>query len=235
MGDDGLLQRFQITVWPDPPKHWKNIDRWPDTEAKRIAYQVFRKFDDLQVPYRSEENEIPALRFSSEGQEIFNDWRHELEMRLRAGGLSSSLESHLAKYRSLMPSLALIFHLVSCKTDVWPLPPIDKDAALMAVGWCQYLETHAKRLYSSALDPAMESARALLQKIKNGEIQDYFSPRDIYRKGWSHLASSESVYQAIKILIDFGWLRENEGSKSNEVTTIRIHPDLKRDGVSSQD
>lgn len=35
-----------------------------------------------------------------------------------------------------------------------------------------YLETHAKRLYSSAKDPAMEAARALLDRIKKGDLQD---------------------------------------------------------------
>ena len=29
-GDDGLLQRFQVLVWPDPPATWINVDRWPD-------------------------------------------------------------------------------------------------------------------------------------------------------------------------------------------------------------
>jgi hypothetical protein len=38
-GDDGLLQRFQLLVWPDPPASWRNVDRWPDTEAKNRAYE----------------------------------------------------------------------------------------------------------------------------------------------------------------------------------------------------
>jgi hypothetical protein len=32
--------------------------------------------------------------------------------RLRSGKLSDPLEAHLAKYRSLMPSLALVFQLI---------------------------------------------------------------------------------------------------------------------------
>ncbi len=37
-GDDGLLQRFQLLVWPDTLKEWRNVDRWPDAEAKGRAY-----------------------------------------------------------------------------------------------------------------------------------------------------------------------------------------------------
>src|SRR5829696_4184667 len=48
-GADGLLQRFQLTVWPDPPKTWRNVDRYPDAEAKNRVYEVFKKLDTLRV------------------------------------------------------------------------------------------------------------------------------------------------------------------------------------------
>jgi putative DNA primase/helicase len=38
-GDDGLLQHLQVVVWPDPSAEWRNVDRWPDTEAKRVAFR----------------------------------------------------------------------------------------------------------------------------------------------------------------------------------------------------
>ena len=85
---------------------------------------------------------------------------------------------------------------------------VSGEAASQAVAWCSYLETHAKRLYSSAKDPAMEAARALLDRIKKGDLQDGFAARDVYRKQWSHLNSSELVHQGTKILVDFGWVKE---------------------------
>ena len=33
-GADGLLQRFQLTVWPDPPKSWRNVDRYPTRKPR---------------------------------------------------------------------------------------------------------------------------------------------------------------------------------------------------------
>ncbi len=226
-GDDGLLQRFQMTVWPDAPKNWKNIDRFPDTQAKMQAYEVFKLLDRLDVDHhRLEEGEIPALRFSQEAQEIFNAWRNDLELRLRKGELLPSLESHLAKYRSLMPSIALIIYLVETLSKKQPLTSVSREAAIQAVAWCTYLESHAHRLYSSAKDPEMEAARALLDRIKKGNILDGFSSRDIYRKQWSQLKSSEIVYQGIKILIDFGWLREE--SIEQNVKILRIHPCIRK-------
>jgi len=70
----------------------------------------------------------------------------------------------------------------------------------------------------------MEAARALLDRIKKGDIQDGFALRDIYRKQWSQLNSSEFVHQGAKILIDFGWLKE--GSIDQNTKTMRIHPSL---------
>jgi hypothetical protein len=29
-GDDGLLQRFALFVWPDQQPEWRDVDRWPD-------------------------------------------------------------------------------------------------------------------------------------------------------------------------------------------------------------
>ena len=39
------------------------------------------------------------------------EWRADLENRLHKGDMAPALESHLAKYRKLVPALALINHL----------------------------------------------------------------------------------------------------------------------------
>ena len=46
-GNDGLLQRIQVFVWPDVSKEWCNVDEWPDTEAKNEAFAVFEYLDNL--------------------------------------------------------------------------------------------------------------------------------------------------------------------------------------------
>src|SRR3546814_10544767 len=51
------------------------------------------------------------LRVDDAGFELFREWRAGLEHRLRSGELHPAVESHLAKYRKLVPSLALIHHL----------------------------------------------------------------------------------------------------------------------------
>jgi hypothetical protein len=168
-GDDGLLQRFQLLVWPDPSPRWRNVDRWPDTEAKNRAYEVFSRLDALKSEdfgaSGEDEEGIPSVRFTEDAQEIFDQWRDELEVRLRSSELPSALESHLAKYRSLMPSLALVFQLIEFVDGTGEGGAVGLRATLQAAAWCEYLETHAARLYSSAENPAMEGARVLLDRI----------------------------------------------------------------------
>jgi Protein of unknown function (DUF3987) len=227
-GADGLLQRFQLTVWPDPPKTWRNVDRYPDTEAKNRVYEMFRKLDGLKVNEAANDEEVPALRFASQAQEVFDTWRDELEQRLRSEEMAPALEAHLAKYRSLMPSLALLFELID--TEGLPVS-VGKTAALRAVAWCEYLETHAGRLYASAEKPAMEGARALLGRIRKGDAKDGSSARDIYRgRHWSKLSTPEEVTAAAAVLEDYGWLRAEKVETGGRPTTrIRLHPILRED------
>src|SRR5215218_8136510 len=231
-GDDGLLQRFQLLVWPDPPSTWRNVDRWPDTEAKNRAYEVFRRLDalspeDFGAGAKDEEG-IPAVRLTEDAQEVFDRWRDELEVRLRSTELPLALESHLAKYRSLIPSLALIFQLIEFMDGSGEGGAVGLRAALQAAAWCEYLETHAARLYSSAQNPAMDGARTLLDHIRKGDVSDGDSSRSIYRKHRAKLSTPDEVNSACSVLEEFGWLRIEVIKTSGRSTIrLRLHPSLR--------
>jgi uncharacterized protein DUF3987/primase/DNA polymerase family protein len=225
-GDDGLLQRFQLLVWPDTLKEWRNVDRWPDAEAKGRAYDVFKELDMLTAEdfgaTPEGEDDIPAVRFTPDAQGVFDKWRDELETALRSEELVPALEAHLAKYRSLMPSLALLFHLMAFVDGTAEGGAVGTEAALRAAAWCEYLRTHAERLYSSAQNPAMEAARAFLEHIRKGEVKDGSPVREIYRKQWAKLSSPELVYKAAEVLEEFGWLRV-EATKTGGRSTTKVH------------
>ena len=46
-GNDGLIQRFGLMVWPDPSPTWRNIDRKPNAEARNAALKAFEALDTL--------------------------------------------------------------------------------------------------------------------------------------------------------------------------------------------
>src|SRR5215472_2961362 len=102
--NDGLIQRFQLLVWPDTAPDWNYVDRAPDAASEQAA-RVFRKVVEMDA-----EN-AARFRFDPDAQELFIEWLAELEAKIRGDELHAALISHLSKYRSLMPSLALLFHL----------------------------------------------------------------------------------------------------------------------------
>ncbi len=231
-GADGLLQRFQLVVWPGRVGAFVNIDRWPDGAAKRRAYAVFEALDNLDTAtlgLDAQEGDIPALRFSDEAQALFDTFREELEHRLRSDELAHkpAFESHLSKYRSLMPALALVFHLVAI-ADGTPPGPVSLEAARRAAAWCEYLEAHALKLYSKELSAHLIAARALLEKIDDGSIQDGVPVRDIYRKGWEGLDTKATVMQGLEVLAEHHFIRTEEVSTGGRPTlTVRLHPELR--------
>lgn len=231
-GDDGLLQRFQLLVWPDTPKIWKNIDRVPDRTARDQAYDIFCRIDAFEPsePSFGVDFETWKLRFEPDAQHLFNEWRVNLEAKLRSGELSPALESHLAKYRSLMPALALISYLVRTVGMGADPTAVDLESASKAIRWCEYLETHAKRLYACGEDPGMESARALLDRIQRGDLPNEFSPRDVYHaKHWSKLDTADQVTNAIKLLEEFGWVKSvSVPTAGRPSVRIILHPQIRR-------
>lgn len=212
-GGDGLVSRFGMLVWPDQVAEWRNVDRWPDTPAREAAADVFARLDTLDplaIGATGEEGEIPCLRFDDSALELFTQWRTELEMRLRRGEDHPAIEAHLTKYRKLVPALSLLIHLADNGGA-----EIGEQALLKALAWAEYLEAHARRAYASVTNAQAQGAWALLRRIRKGDIADdagkpldVFLARDVYRRGWSHLGTSERFYEAANLLCDFDYLRE---------------------------
>ena len=83
--DDGMVQRFGLLVWPDISEEWTLIDRTPDAEARRKAYEVFEYLDRLdwrdahakrdRNASTGEEEGMPWLRLSIDGYDEFKQWR----------------------------------------------------------------------------------------------------------------------------------------------------------------
>lgn len=242
VGADGLLQRLQIMVWPDSLGPWEKATHWPETVAKKRMFDIFSRLDLLTAAELGAdlETDIPTLHFAPDAQQLFDAWRAELEERLRGGSLDAfpAFASHLSKYRSLMPSLALIFHLIDFAADAsggfvsahpGEFGTVSLTAARRAAEWCDFLETHARKVYAAELRPGVEDAHALAGRIQSGSVVDGMPIRDIYRKGWSSLNTPDSVDAALTVLEEAGWVRRetltDTGGRPSDV--VRVHPQLR--------
>jgi hypothetical protein len=100
-----------------------------------------------------------------------------------------------------MPSLALILHLVDGHTG-----PVTAEAAAKAADWCEYLESHARRVYGAYNKQDSRSARLLADKIKGGHIEDSAPIQKIYNAGWSGL-DEDATRDGLRLLEELNWVR----------------------------
>lgn len=224
-GDDGMMQRFGLLVWPDAPHDWRNVDRWPDSEARSGALKTFERLDTLtaKTVEAETEDDCAFLRFATDALEAFTEWRTALETRLRSGDLHPALESHFAKYRKTVPALALILHLADDGRG-----PVALPATLRALAWAEYLESHAFRCYGATVAGERAAARRILARIHKGELVDGFKAREIDRAGWSDLTDRDTVRAALALLVTHGYLAEVEvpstAAGGRPTLAYRIHP-----------
>ena len=215
---DGLLQRFQMLVWPDSVG-FKHVDRWPTSDAKKAARELFErvdKMDPLAMGAKDDfGNEPPFVRLSDEAQAIFNKWyvafMNERRFIDEGGVESGPLAAHFGKYPGLVGKLALIIHVA----DERNAKSVSERTLRKALGWIDYLTPHARRIYHASDCPETGAAKLLLARIKGGKVTGQFKPRDIYRNGWHGLTDHTSVKRACGILTDHGWLIEAHPKGSN--------------------
>jgi hypothetical protein len=234
--DDGLLQRFGLTVWPDVTGDFVHVDQWPDTPAKQTAWAVFERLAQLQP---ASDTDPVIWRFSPEAQDLFVEWLVPFEIEIRGDELHPAMVSHLSKYRKLIPALALVFALIDTPDSGGV---IHEGELLRALAWGDYLRSHANRLYAAAVIPETTDAVTLLARIKGGKladkdgvIPDNFTPRQVAMKHWAGLATPEAVRKAADVLVEYDYLRRDivqagaAGGRPSD--RYLIHPALLKGGA----
>jgi putative DNA primase/helicase len=213
--DDGLLQRFLI-CWPDNPSTWRNVDRPPNDVARRRVQDVFGRLDGLTTcdlhatqptDYEGIPEGMPYLRFEAAALEQFEEWRADLEQRIRGDGTTATMEAALSKFRTHVPALALTLHVVDGGCGA-----VSAQATARALALADYFESHAHRAYSSGLRPVVGAAKAILTKIRSGALNSEagFTLREVYRPGWEGLPDREVSESGLGLLVEHGYLSECE-------------------------
>jgi hypothetical protein len=162
--NDGLLQRLQMTVWPDDICSWRWVDRKPDRDARDAFEDVFRYLSTLPRGFQDKPH---VLRFTPEAQNLYREWMQVIQVEARSGAVTSTLESHILKMPKTVASLALIFELID-----GGLQFVGEEATRLALGWADYLRSHANRLYAAGQTMTEEGARLIVER--RGQLPDPF-------------------------------------------------------------
>lgn len=204
MGDDGLMQRFQLGVYPDLPASWRYRDVAPGAACEMRAHETFmrlRAITPASVGASVGDGfDLPWLPLADDARALWIEWQELLMPRLRSGSEPAHMESHLAKFPALACRLALVLHLCDAEGG-----PVSGEAMARALDWCGYLESHARRIYAPLADGGLSAAHALLRKRK--ELPDVFTARDVYRKHWGAL-DQDATANALDVLAEYGHLIE---------------------------
>lgn len=220
--NDGLIQRFQMVVWPDDMGSWQWVDRNPDASARLAYEQVFRDLYDLPMGHP----ENPAvLRLSSDSQALFQEWMTEIQSEARSGTMPPTLESHILKMPKTVVSLALLFELIDGGRF-----EVNERAMRMALGWAEYLRSHANRLYSSGSMVIEDRARLILERCN--QLPEEFTARAVHQNNWAGLSDRDVVKAAIELLVSTNHCRSVEkpptAAGGRPSVTYRWNPILRR-------
>jgi len=211
-GDDGMLQRFQLLVYPDNMDSFEYRDRKPNQQLAQSMKNIFA----------SAINVSGKARFAEGAQVIFVDWYTNLMKRMPAEE-HAGVEAHLSKYPQLMPALALLIHIANNGDKA--LTSVSKEAALKAVDWCSFLESHARRIYGMSDLVGVDAARKIIDRVIDGRLSNPFKLGSLYKLNITGAKTSEQARKILELLEAYGWARVEQTSTGGRPSTIcTIHP-----------
>lgn len=218
--DDGFLQRFQLLVYPDKnPTGY--VDDYENGAAKSRVLRLFNELTDFGG------DKPVSLRFAEDAQPLFVEWYTANERESRAGNVSEAIESHLSKYASLIPSLALLIHLADAESNHSRQQPVTREALEKAILWGDYLKGHMHRIYGMVEDDSYQNAVMIARKFGD-KLQGSFTLRDITQPAWRGIGRDKAkAAEAIEILVEHGYIFENKRETAGRHTTdYSINPDV---------
>ncbi|RYE41611.1 MAG: DUF3987 domain-containing protein [Hyphomicrobiales bacterium] len=228
MDNDGRIQRFQVLVFPESVA-WQWRDRYPvkgAREAVRDLFDTLAYFDPVQrgATPANDFVKLPFFMFDDEAQEVFIEWSRELHTEHIAKEQNPLMKQHFGKFEKLFCSLALILHLADGGSG-----SIDQGAAIRAAAWCQYLAGHARRIYGLVEAAKVSTASMVGRRLIDRKLEDGFTARDVWKKGWSGIASSMQAESALAILEQHGWVvaAEVEEQPGRPTTRYYINPRIR--------
>ncbi len=236
-GADGLLQRFQILLFPDARGPRAFVDEPADTVAKEAYEAVFRDLADLKwqslcslekgIPIDGpEDSSYYFFHFDEAAQVRATEWLKDLELQIDPIP-APTFKSHMAKYRGLMPRIALTYFLIEASVGSISEQQIPLEAVEFAIEWCKHLEAHAKKLWAPSIDPAMLPSAKLAEKVLSGKVVDGMEVSAIQQKKWSKLTTTDQVDLAVSQLEEWGWLKRfTRDTGGRPSPCVRINPGL---------
>jgi len=212
--DDGFAARF-TAVYPDVPPPYREVDRWPDKDARDALYAVCDRLvaADWSALLPSDEwKPLPYCRLDPEAGRLWSEWHTDLMSRLRAGEWEGRHAGRVGKYPGLAARLALVWHLVDWAAGRVSYQQIERVPVLTVAKVLDLIDSYIApmdaRVYrafdrSTAANGGERIARWIVEKRPTS-----FTLREIRRHAWSGLTDPDTIGSAVEWLAAMGWVRE---------------------------
>jgi hypothetical protein len=214
---DGMLFRYQLLVYPSIPARRRHVDEPANVEAKNRCFYILKRlaFDDMCAAFGAhapnELNRVPWFHFSVEAKGLWEDWLDRNECKVLDKNEPVIIREHLSKYPKLLCALAAIFHVIELADKDQKDGYIPKHCVEWAIAWCEYLESHIRRIHEMVSSPSLASAAVLADKLGSPETKTHletgFTERDVARRCWKGVDTDGLVASALARLEEMHWIR----------------------------
>jgi hypothetical protein len=210
--DDGLFQRFQLAVYPEPVKNRGYVDQAVDREAFNQYQSIVSMFFNFN--FYDQDRQPRVFTFDQQAQQIFIQWYNSLCENIHDDHYNPAYISHLQKMDKTIPTIALIFELISSSGQSNTISAL---SLARACEWFDYLKSHAEAIYAMVIHSQYDNARRILNS--RHKLNKLFTMREIKLKGWSGLTENSDIIQAIELLLEHRYLfilpeTQNTGRKT---------------------
>lgn len=210
---NGFLNRF-LFAFPNAPERYKDT-------APAIPEPVQAAYNDLIFRLLSLPESNKAIEHDRESKLIFHDLHEYLQDSKQSGGIFEFLPQYAEKQLSNALKIAAILHLCTSSADT----PITGAEANAAVSLAMWLYNQALMAFDGDIQesPQVQLAFKIADKMKKGKNMPW-TIRDVYRETHS---SADDTLEAIQMMIDCYWLRDNGKNPAERGYTVILNPLLR--------
>jgi hypothetical protein len=210
----GLLARFLYGL-PASPLGSRLLHPNPVPPEVAEAYRAgVQRLLTLPPPASGTDGELSTwqLRFSPDAYRSWKDFQRSIELLMREGGKLYYLKDWASKLPGAAARIAGVMHCVSAS----PEDNCIIDAAVMqqALNLSALLIDQAIAVFDlMQRDPVMEDAQRVLRWIRR-QAKPQFSIRDCFCAHQAHFKKVDSVYPAVRLLEQHGYVQPAPSTKA---------------------
>ena len=223
--NDGFYERFQLGIFSN--SKMKYTDSLTCDTLQTKMEHIFCCLASLK-----EQNLNVCANFTPEAQLVWNQWAPEQAEKTIAE--TTNMQSVMGKYPSLVAKLSLVFQLIteaeSCSdyNTFNPTGVVSYSSLKQAIFFSELLLSNNRRIQDFASkNNEVEVINQLINKLEKLPAQ--FSLRELQRKGWTGLKTSEHCRKALSQLESMGYIRKINLAQQGEKSMVRF---LKNPNIS---